>query len=160
MRAFASLPSLKEPTEQCPPSKSSIHLLGAADEGGKFDVEARRVLEEGRVADPLIDRELGAGSLRFATVPYANSAYLFAGTSAPAGLYGCDEGRWRAARGRRPGAWPGGEAEIVRRDYHHLAHRPLEGAVVISRVKAGVVARHYQCLLARGPMEVSEGVAP
>src|SRR5580704_1853326 len=42
-------------------SSNLIHLLGAAHEGGKFGVEARRVFEEGRVADPLIDRELGAG---------------------------------------------------------------------------------------------------
>jgi hypothetical protein len=42
-------------------SSNLIHLLGAAHEGGKFGVEARRVFEEGRMADPLIDRELGAG---------------------------------------------------------------------------------------------------
>src|SRR5215469_7798690 len=39
---------------------SLIPILGAAHEGGKFGVEARRSLEERRVADALVDRKLGA----------------------------------------------------------------------------------------------------
>src|SRR5436190_13359151 len=38
-----------------------IPFLGAAHEGRKLGVEARGSLEERRVADALVDRELGAG---------------------------------------------------------------------------------------------------
>ena len=40
--------------------KMSIPLLSAAHESGEFGVETRRVLEERRMTDALIDRELGA----------------------------------------------------------------------------------------------------
>src|SRR5690348_16615474 len=38
-----------------------IPFLGAAHEGRKLGIEARGSLEERRVADALVDRELGAG---------------------------------------------------------------------------------------------------
>src|SRR5262249_52088006 len=38
-----------------------IPFLGAAQEGSKLGVEARGSFEERRVADALVDRELGAG---------------------------------------------------------------------------------------------------
>ena len=40
--------------------KMSIPLLSAAHESGELGVETRRVLEERRMTDALIDRELGA----------------------------------------------------------------------------------------------------
>src|SRR5258708_1444946 len=46
------------------PSAESIRLVGAAHERSELGIKPRRVLEEGRVADALIDRELS--SLRHA----------------------------------------------------------------------------------------------
>jgi len=43
--------------------------MGAAHEGGKLGVEARCGLEERRVADALVDRELGAGGSWVRAVP-------------------------------------------------------------------------------------------
>src|ERR1700728_2522897 len=48
----------------CFVSSSSIRFRGRANEAGQFAVEARGILVERGMADPVIDREFGAGDDR------------------------------------------------------------------------------------------------
>jgi hypothetical protein len=49
--------SLCSPRES---KRASIGLVGCPHEGGEFGIEARRVLPERSMTDPVIQRELGA----------------------------------------------------------------------------------------------------